>query len=118
MPDFDQIAEWGGGRSLIVNFDGTGRLPHARQVLIVRTATGVRYVTRPVPEAGGQAESDPYRLIIGSVVRDILTKDYHDRVDPFVNVLLEILEVQDSAAASAGRPAAPRRLPARTSVSV
>ncbi len=75
LSSFDRIAEHGKGKSFWVNFpavaaDGTGR-------------TGI---------ASPRVSGDPHRQIVGEVLKSILTEAYHDRAEPFVNVLLECLK--------------------------
>lgn len=73
----DAIAKWGKGESCTVRF-------------VKDAAAEMRPGESPWKSTGGNESDDsPYRLIVGSVVRSILTKEYHEQVDPFVSVLLE-----------------------------
>ena len=77
---FDQIATWGGGKSYRASFQSL--------------APAIMVPTRPIPylSSGGVAEEEANRLIVAGVLMGLVRKEYQDRVRPFVNVLLEILE--------------------------
>ncbi len=77
---FDLIAKWGGGQAIA--------LAEARGAY-------ARYYRHPAasyhPQAAGASRKDPHQEIIGCVLRSLLLEAYHDRVDPFVRVLLELV---------------------------
>jgi len=73
LTSFDRIADWGGGRSFWVSF--MAEYGHRAQ----RTA-------RPT---SGQS---PARLILYHVLCGLLAEAYHDRIDPFLNILLEFVQ--------------------------
>jgi hypothetical protein len=75
----DNIAGWGKGNSYDVRF-------------VRQTAAEMRPGQSAWIGLVEGGDDTPYRQIITSVLRSILTKEYHDRVDPFVKVLLETME--------------------------
>ncbi len=42
--------------------------------------------------AAGSRADGPYRQVVGEVLKSVLSAGYHDRAQPFTNVLLEYLE--------------------------
>ncbi len=74
LATYDKIAEWGKGKSIWVDF--RGRYHSSRN-------TGV---ARP------QSENDSDRVVLREVLKALLEEGYRDRVDPFVDVLLEYVE--------------------------
>jgi hypothetical protein len=74
LTTFDRIAQWGGGKSVWVEFwnqSSSGRW---------------QYASQPLNE-----EHSP-RVIFRDVLKFVLEEGYKDRVDPFVNVLIEFIE--------------------------
>lgn len=74
LATFDDIAKAGNGRSMWVDFSGR---PHSSRWTSV---------ARP------QKKSDSDRVILREVLKALLEKGYRDRVEPFVDVLLEYVE--------------------------
>ena len=73
LTSFDKIAQWGGGKSVWVSFLA-------------------EHVGRSTGTARPKDENTPDRLIFRTVLKLILEEGYKDRVDPFINILLEYVE--------------------------
>ncbi len=95
---FDQIADWGKGRSLWAEFrdervtelealDVTGRDPRAKKSMAREPPRFAGEVAYPTPPDG------PYRKLVREIVRTAIPKTYRDKTDPFVDTLLEYLEM-------------------------
>ena len=76
---FDELAQIGGGKSFDVDFSSTG------------ATTMIPGKPAPVPSANDN-EPSIYNILVGTLVRDLINAEFHDRVDPFVNILLESLD--------------------------
>jgi hypothetical protein len=68
LASFDRIAEWAGTRALWLPLGGQD------------------------PNVSGKFTKGPSNAVVEEVVRGIVSAEYHDRVEPFVNVLLEYVE--------------------------
>ncbi len=91
LPEFDQIARWGKGRSLAADF--SNRVGPGRRV--VRDPRTGRPVLIPLPqvEIAKAADADgPYRRVIREVVQVAMPEAYLDRLDPFMSVFLQYAE--------------------------
>jgi hypothetical protein len=96
VAQFDELAEWGKGSSVWVSFRGD---PGEPRTVSVRTVMGGRqdvevgasreYLARVASADFGEAAD---RQVVANVLRSVLSEDYHDRVDPFVAILMEHLE--------------------------
>lgn len=75
LKTFDQLAEWGGGTSTWVEFWG-------------RTHDNPRWLGTARLSRGAAAEREIFR----QVLRSVLEGGYKDRVDPFIDVVLEYVE--------------------------
>jgi hypothetical protein len=74
MTTFDKIASWGGGKSVWVQFWNQS------------ASDRWQYASQPLDD-----DHSP-RVIFRDVLRFVLEDGYKDRVDPFVNVLIEYIE--------------------------
>ena len=82
---FNLIAEWGKGKAVALapNAAYSGRVP----VMFDRTRRSRFPRVRTTSQGGGHYQ------IIGEVLKSQLAEYYHDRVDPFAHVLLELVVV-------------------------
>jgi Mg-chelatase subunit ChlD len=98
MSAFDRIAEWGKGKSLWAEFrderfllfeslDVAGRDLRTRKALAREVLPEFWQVASPPPS------DDPYRKLVREIVRTAIPKSYEDKTDPFVDTLLEYLEM-------------------------
>ena len=78
LVSFDKIADWGGGKSFGVEF------------LAERETEGRQW--RGVGTAAPNDENTPERMVFRAILHSLLEEGYKDRVDPFINVLLEYVE--------------------------
>ena len=99
LSSFDRIAEWGKGASFEVWFP-------AYSPVIGPGRDGI---------ATRERADGPYRQIVGEVLKGLLSDGYHDRAQPFVNVLLEYLEepVPEKRVAFPPAPPPTTRIPIR-----
>jgi hypothetical protein len=91
----DEIAKWGEGNSVQVEF-----YEQLQGDMIPGTVVFV-----PTPAAG----QSPYQQLVAAIFRGMVTEAYRDRVDPFICVLLECLERMPREK----RVFKPRRIPRR-----
>jgi len=82
---FDLIAEWGNGKAVALSPD----TPYSPRTPVMYDRTGRRSSVR---DRTSSRPAGHYR-IIGEVLKSQLAEYYHDRVDPFVRVLLELVVV-------------------------
>ncbi len=75
---FDQIAEWGNGKSVFVS----------------RSRAGMASAT----EQADPEEESPYRTVVEAILYDLVSEEYRDRLKPFVTLLLENLDARDGSA--------------------
>ncbi len=98
MSAFDRIADWGKGQSLWAEFrddrfleleslDVAGRDLRTRKALAREALPQFWQVASPPPS------NDPYRKLVREIVRTAIPKPYEDKTDPFVDTLLEYLEM-------------------------
>lgn len=115
LQEFDRIAEWGRGKCASASFQGwAGPYGHSgvgvyadgptdpfrrtpvRRLVPVRLPDGrvvVRPETQPATAPADDADHGRAdRILLREVLASILTRDYHDRVRPFINVVLEYVE--------------------------
>lgn len=76
LSTFDKIAELGGGESLWVDFN--------EEKLAANNAG--------VAEPRDTGKPSPDRVLFKQVISAAMEKDYHDRLEPFLNILIEYLD--------------------------
>jgi len=93
---FDELAEWGKGSSVWVSFRGDPGEPRTVEVRDtmgrsqdVEGGASREFLARLAPADFGEAAD---RQVVANVLRSVLSEEYHDRVDPFVAILLEYVE--------------------------
>ena len=95
---FDRIADWGKGQSLWAEFrderflevdslDVAGRDLRTRRTMARDMLPEFWQIASPPPS------DDPYRKLVREIVRTAIPKSYEDKTDPFVDTLLEYLEM-------------------------
>jgi len=82
--DFGKIASWGGGKSMVSGFRGAG---------------------------GGLWQAGPSNQIVSEVLLDVVNEDYRDRLQPFVNILLEYCDMPTPEIRRPFGPPKPRKGP-------
>ncbi|MBN2584695.1 MAG: VWA domain-containing protein [Planctomycetes bacterium] len=88
---FDELAEWGQGSSVWVSFQGDPGAPQTVEIddQEVEIRASRDYLARVASADYGEAAD---RQVVANVLRSVLNADYHDRVDPFVAILLEYVD--------------------------
>ncbi len=86
LSDFDHLGALSGGSSVWINFHG-GYTDYGRGG---PDSPPDRHVLARIASVDRSEKADRY--VVGEVLRSVLSEPYHDRVDAFVNVLLEYVE--------------------------
>ncbi len=82
LETFDRIAKWGGGTSVMVDFNSSPSMS--------KQPNHAYHWTRIAP-AATHATSE--RAVFRQTLKTVLDEGYRDRVEPFVTILMEFAEM-------------------------
>ena len=92
LPSFDNIADWGGGKTMVVRFPVPNWDARTRGTAASHDRQDNKFWREERARIADPPMADGPRRIAREVVHDLLTDTYKDRTEPFVDVLMEIVE--------------------------